>query len=257
MKIELEKQVMDSLFLAHELHDKHYLRASEISEFANIKQNNLTRILSRLVKRDWIEKTKEYSLLGGEPEGGVLHLMGTDDVKTKSLPREARGLVGFPIEFVKKFEEDLKHAKAKSDHFYNYSRRQEKESVIRKGRIPGRAELWKKILLGGKTKEYTFYRLVQYPFLIHKVQSYPKNTEPKRRKAPKWKIHEGTKRFWKQSAKNLMKELRLTPEYKTPLESLFDELREQESSKNVVKKTITKKNKVRRKKVSSIDVGAI
>jgi len=255
VKIQLEKQVMDTLFLAHELHDRRYLRAYEISKIANIKQNNLTRILSRLVKRGWIEKTKDYSLVG-ETEGGVLHLMGTDDVKTKSLPKEARGLVGFPIEFIKKFEEDLKRAKAKSDYFYNYSRRQEKESVIRKGRIPGRSKLWKKILLGGKTKEYTFYRLVQYPFLIHKIQSYPKNTEPKRRKVPKWKIPEGTKRFWKQSAKNLMKELHLTPEYKTPLERLFDELKEQESSKHTVEKIITK-DRVKRKKVSSIDVGVI
>ncbi|MCH7648223.1 MAG: MarR family transcriptional regulator [Thaumarchaeota archaeon] len=256
MKIQLEKQVMDTLFLAHELHGRSNLRIYEISKFANIKQNNLTRILSRLIKRGWIEKTKNYSLSGREPEGVILHLMGTDDVKTKSLPKEVRGRIGFPIEFVEKFKKDLDTTKHKNDYFYTYSRRQERESIIRKGRIPGRAALWKRILTEGIMKEYTFYRLSEYPFLIHKVKSYPKNTEPKRRRTPKWNIPNGTKRFWKKSAKELMKELRLTPEYKTPLERLFDELRMQESSKTV-KRVITM-NKTRRKNVkSSIDIGDI
>jgi len=55
MKVELEIQIMNTLFTAHEYENRQYLREFEIASRLKIKQSNLKRVLPRLIKRGWVE----------------------------------------------------------------------------------------------------------------------------------------------------------------------------------------------------------
>jgi len=58
MNVELEKRVMDSMYLAHQIHQQQYFFFSEISELSEVKKSSLQRVLPRLVKRGWIKEGK-------------------------------------------------------------------------------------------------------------------------------------------------------------------------------------------------------
>jgi len=233
MKIELEIQIMNTLFTAHENENKPYLREYEIASRLKIKQSNLKRVLPRLIKRGWVEIKNDYSFSGSEPGGTIYHLFNTENI---NIPNEARNphykkkIVTLPIEYVERFQSripGLKRIKNKYDFGSDKKRKEEvtlksilenltkkqrtKEEI--KGKFKGRLPEWHKILAEGIPKKYTFYRMVYYPFLTRKVTIGENSFE-------KFNVPKGKKRIWKNAEKEMRNEIKGK---KSPLELLFSE----------------------------------
>ncbi len=198
VNVILERQVMDTMFLGFFISDRQYFRFNEIANLSNVKKPSLQRILPRLVKRGWIEKTTKPSYSGLKPEGRVFHLLSYDEAK-KQTYRELKMKVLFPSDLAEEFKTELKKLEKKRNIKIPY---QEREKILRRGRIKGRTELWKKIA-AKKAKKFSFYRIKEYPYLDRILGGRLKSKE--KIKIPKWNVPEGTKRFWKDSAKEFRK----------------------------------------------------
>lgn len=200
MEIELERSVMESIFQSHIIHRKFFFRFNEIAYLSGVNTRSLQRILPRLVNREWLGSIIAGSFSGGKPEGGIGYLLGFDDAKKENY-RETRMKVGFPKEIIEEFKKELrKLAKEKLDTIPSS---QEKERTLRKGRISGRTKLWKKIISKNVGKDYTFYWLIEYPFL-YRIRGGLVPTNYDEKKVPEWKVPQGKKRFWKSSAKDMI-----------------------------------------------------
>lgn len=127
MNLELERLVMDTMYLAHHIYQKNHLFFNEISELSGVKKSSLQRVLPRLVSRGWI-KNEKVSLLPGNT--------------------------------------------------------------------------WVRFILKHKTTKRMGYKVVEYPFLQRKSAGghVPADYNVI---APEWNYPNGTKRFWKKSAKEM------------------------------------------------------
>ncbi len=233
MKNELEIQIMNTLFMAHENENRPYLREYEIASRLKIKQSNLKRVLPRLIKRGWVEIKNDYSFSGLEPGGITYHLFNTENI---DIPKEAynpyykKKIVTVPIEYVKKFQSrilGLKRIKNKYDFVSDEKQKEEvtlksilenlpkkqrtKEEI--KGRFKGRQPEWQKILTEGIPKKYTFYRMVYYPFLTRKITIGENSFE-------KFNVPKGKKRIWFKAAKEMRNEIK---DKRSSLEILFSQ----------------------------------
>jgi len=236
MKTELEIQIMNTLFKAHENENRPYLREYEIASRLKIKQANLKHVLPRLIKRGWIEKKKAYSFSGKEPEGATFHLSFE---KSNNIPKEAINqyykenynvkIQTLPIQYLAEFYRRLPRL-IQIGTEYDYERRpyptkatlkEELEGLhsnsrfkkLRDGRFRGKKKLWEEILLEGTMKEYTFYRMVYYPFLTRKVTIGENSFE-------KFNVPKGKKRMWVKAATEIHNEIKGK---KSPLQLLFSE----------------------------------
>jgi len=237
MKVELEIQVMNTFYRAYENEDRRYLRKYEIASRLKINHANLNYVLSRLIKRGWIDKKKAYSFTGKEPEGTTFHLSFEE---SNNIPKEAINqyykekynvkIQTLPIQYLAEFYRRLprlKQIKIKNDFGSDKKRKEEvtlkevledshpnkRSKTLRDRPFKGKKELWKDILLGGTMKEYTFYRMLYYPFLTRKVTIGENSFE-------KFNVPKGKKRMWVNAAKEIDYEIRGK---KSPLELLFSE----------------------------------
>ena len=199
MKIELDRQVMDTMSLWSFIHARLYFRFNEIANLSNVKKPSLQRILPRLAKRGWIEKTTGLSRSGLKPEGRIFHLLSYDETK-KETYKELKMKDHFPSDLSEEFKTELKKLAEKRNINIPYP--QEREKILRRGRIKGRAELWRKITTK-EAKKFTFYRIKEYPYVYRILGGHLRKKE--KIKIPKWNVPEGTKRFWKDSAKEFRK----------------------------------------------------
>jgi len=232
MKTELEIQVMNTLFRVHENENRPYLRKYEIASILKINHANLNYTLPRLVKRGWIEKLKAYSFTGKEPNSQTFHLSFE---KSNNIPKEAvnpyyEGKIStLPIEYMKEFYRRMPNLKRTQNEFdfehghftkevtlqeeLKNSHPSKRFKFLRNGRFNGRKELWEKILTEGRMKEYTFYRLVYYPFLTRKITIGENRFE-------KFNVPKGKKRIWFKAAKEMRNEIK---DKRSSLEILFSQ----------------------------------
>jgi len=234
MKNELEIQIMNTFYRAYENEDRRYLREHELASRLKIKQANLKYVLPRLIKRGWIEKKKAYSFTGKEPEGTTYHFSFE---KSNNIPKEAINqyykknynvkIQTLPIQYVAEFYRQLPRLiqiGTEFDYEHNpyptkTTLKEELEGLhsnsrfkkLRDGRFRGRIEKWKEIFLAGIPKEYTFYRMVYYPFLTRKVTIGENCFE-------KFNVPKGKKRMWVNAATEIRNEIKGK---KSPLELLF------------------------------------
>jgi len=236
MKDELEIQIMNTFYRAYENEDRRYLREYEIASRNKIKQSNLKRVLPRLVKRGWVEIKKAYSFTGKEPEGTTFHLSFEE---SNNIPKEAINqyykekydvkIQTLPIQYVAEFYRQLPRLKQIKTGFdyesipytksttlkevLEDSHPNKRSKTLRDRPFKGKKELWKDILLRGTMKEYTFYRMVYYPFLTRKVTIGENSFE-------KFNVPKGKKRMWVNAATEMRNEIKGK---KSPLELLFSE----------------------------------
>jgi len=233
MKTELEIQIMNTLFMAHENENRPYLREYEIASRLKIKQSNLKRVLPRLIKRGWVEMTNDYSFSGLKPEGRVFHLLHTENMP---IPKEAINphyegeFTLLPREYVKDFYQRLPLLKSIQTPWDFVSNEKQKKEVtlksvlenryknkrfqfLQKGSFEGRQPEWQKILAEGIPKKYTFYRMVYYPFLNRKVTIGENSFE-------KFNVPKGKKRMWVNAAKEIHNEIK---DKRSSLEILFSQ----------------------------------
>lgn len=86
MNPDLEKRLIISMYMEHLKQRRQWFRFEEIAELSGIKKSSLQRVLPRLIERRWIECKKYRSFSPMEPRGGVVHLMGSDEVQNYKLP---------------------------------------------------------------------------------------------------------------------------------------------------------------------------
>lgn len=201
MKIELERDVMNAIYKQRVIQRRRYLRMSEIAKASGVSKASLQRILPRLVKRGWIKKEVAESWSGKEPEERKYHLEYLGGMTMDTI-RHRR----FHIrEISKEYREGIENL----PDFLNKTERmhpKERMKILRKGKVRGRVPSLQKTIKNHIAKEYTFYKIVQYPFIFRmSTHSSPK---PEKENSG-WTYVGGTKRFWKKSGKELWKELKL------------------------------------------------
>ncbi len=180
MEINLERDVMDNMLMAHFITGKENFRYNEIVHLSNMKRpSSLRRVLDRLVERGWIEKSI--------PKGRVFHFTDKKEARQETY-KEFADVVGFPSD-----KRDLFKAKLRN---YEEETRMlkipkfEKEKILRRGRIKGRKKILDEILT--EKKEIILYKITEYPFVYNSTKKSQEG------------IKEGTKRFWINSSKDFI-----------------------------------------------------
>ena len=200
MKIELERDVMNAIYKQKVLQRRRYLRISEIARASGVSKASLQRILPRLVRRGWIKKEISGSWSGKEPEGRKYHLEYLGGMIMDTIRHRRFHIREISNEYREEIE-NLPDFLNKTDRIHP----KERMKILRKGKLRGRASSLQNTLKNHIPKEYTFYKIVQYPF-IFRISTHS-SSEPRKEKSG-WIYMEGTKRFWKKSGKDLWKELK-------------------------------------------------
>lgn len=218
MNIELERQVMDSLILAGLIHVRLYFRFNEIAALSFVKKSTLQRVLARLVKRVWIKKIVTHSYSALKPIGKVGYLRNFREPYYKSIPKEAQGLILFPEEPVNKFIEELPKLKRKkrfmtidsnqiqieeesfANHLDNIEHPNKRDKVFRNGSFKGRTKLWRKCIKSEMPPQFTFYKLIEYPYW-HRIRGGYMKAEVNEKLVPEWNVDDGTEEYWRDAAK--------------------------------------------------------
>ena len=210
MKLKLEQQVMDAMYLARILYSRLFLRFNEISIISGVNKASLQRILPRLVKRGWINVRVGPSYSEIEPMGMVGKLI---------LVPYKNGIVPVPHESWKEFHETKARLQFEKNstplqedpndwieiHKDEGSDSKSNNSIHSSLRWRGRNELWKDILRKQEPKrEYSFYELIEYPYLLDKKRGGHLKSDENDIIAPSYNIPNGTKRFWKKASKELL-----------------------------------------------------
>jgi hypothetical protein len=86
MNSVLEKRLIFSMYMEHLKQQREWFRFNEIAALSGIKKSSLQRVLPRLIKRGWIECQKSWSFNPKEPQGAIVHLMGSAEVQNYKLP---------------------------------------------------------------------------------------------------------------------------------------------------------------------------
>lgn len=185
MKTELERQVIDAMYLAQS-GGRSLLRFNHIASLSGVKKPTLQRILLRLVKRGWIRKREEWIWRDGTRAGGVFHLI---DLKHPISGKETL----FPKEIVDDYERRMKDLEAER----NNTGRAFDAKFHRNGE-------WNRKLGYYTPKCITGYSLVTYPFLstvglINKPLNFDKQ----------WGTPVGTRRYWKRAAREMIKVVKI------------------------------------------------
>ena len=82
----LEKRLISSMYMEHLEQQREWFRFNEIAALSGIKKSSLQRVLPRLIKRGWIECQKSWSFSPQEPQGAIVHMMGSAEVQNYKLP---------------------------------------------------------------------------------------------------------------------------------------------------------------------------
>lgn len=198
MIVENEKKVMDCVYLSHLLSGRRYLRFNEILALANIKKPSLQRVLARLVRRRWIERKIHASYSGTKPENRMFEAVITRTAK-KSY-KETKDLPFVESDILEEFAEKIDELEKKRGIKIRFEL--ERRKIVRKGRLKGRNRLWKEISSKNNPKKFTFYSLIEYPYL-YRIRGGFVSSDYNDKEIPPWNVREKDKLFWKNSAKDI------------------------------------------------------
>jgi len=222
MNIELERDVMDAIYLTRIIYCKMWFRFNEIANLSGVKKSTLQRILKRLENIGWLKAVIAPSYSGLGPEGKVGYLMSTEEANDPSLPYEFNGSVLFPREIKEKFVELLPELSRKKIKLINFGSNEyqeyietfqdylvqefrnvkQREKAFKNLRFKGRTQLLRKCIKSELANEYKFYRLVEYPY-VYRIRGGHMKSESKENFIPNWNTKKGTKHFWKNAAKDM------------------------------------------------------
>lgn len=216
MKIELERQVMDTMMLSRHFLDRINLRLDEISAISGIRKSTLQSILPRLIKRSWIEKTVLQSYSNEEPKGEIGNLvlvMGKNkkgERRSLLVPKEA--LEKIDKRYPKLLRTVVNYQFSQEPEYKKQSLRQAVEKMdIRKRRrimreksmkFSGRSKLIRNSFRGKSFRKYVFYKLIEYPYHYRIRGRFMQANEEDLVVKP-WNTPDGTTRFWKNAATDL------------------------------------------------------
>lgn len=172
MKTEFEGAVLNAMYLALAAKNREYLRFNEIARLSGFykKQSKLQRVLQRLERRGWIEKTKPmWSITGTNPNEIISYT--AQSIITENIPgmREKHSI------YIPEIHKTILQKSGSG--------------------LKSRVKIAKKVLRN-QIKEYVFYKLLKYPFFFS-INNQRVGDVP-----------EGTKRFWKSSVKELFTALK-------------------------------------------------
>lgn len=213
MKSELERAIMESIYMAGSIYVRNYFRFNEILGLSGVKKSSLQGILERLEKRKWLEKKTTYSYSDKNPKGKIdfVYFIPSKKKDSSDILISKNMLEKYMKEFPKlkrkKIYITLRGEKITEEKTFaqiveEIHPRKRSKSLKKGIKMPGLAKLIEKILKEEKGKKYTFFRLNEFPFL-YRIPGGHVPSDYNDKIVPPWNFPKRTKRFWKNSANDM------------------------------------------------------
>jgi len=219
MKIDHEKVVLEAMYLAKFVSGEIYLRMFEISVLTGIRNSSLQRLLRRLVRIGWIEQKSGLSYSKWSPKGkvGLLEWVRLKDSKGNRrkalMPKET--LDEYPKQILQ-LTRTLPASRRKGRmepktesylEVVNQMDRRKRNRILRQNSLSfkGKTKLLRKLL--GKEipkREYTFYRLLVFPYILDRRIGGHMKANENDKVLPTWDdVPKKYENYWKEASNEL------------------------------------------------------